>query len=192
MGEAARGQPYRGSWLMLGYRPVPRQSSSYWRFVSTSSNLSVCSNSPGFWVEKWTFSSTSPWAGTIHRYRFSLAIKEEASAIAKEQMKQGGCTHHPREALAQGRCGAGDNAPCLPRGPRSRDITSSRAAHLRNSLEVEALFSVLLDLVVEESRALSVLLVEIWFSFGELSLRATLPIFDWPSAELPFPSGALA
>lgn len=56
--EAARGQPYRGFWQMLGYRPVPLQGSSYWRLVCTSSNLSVCTNFPGFLVEKCTFSST--------------------------------------------------------------------------------------------------------------------------------------
>lgn len=190
--EAARGQLYRGFWMMLGYRPVPLQGSSYWRFDSTSSNLNVCSNFPGFLVEKWTFSSTSPWLGTIHRYRFSLAIKKEASDIAKEQMKQGGCTGHPMEALAQGCCGAGDDALCLARGPRSRCIISSRVAHPRNSVGIEALFSALLDLVAQESWGLSVLCVEICFSFGELSPLAALPVFGRPSAEPPFASGALA
>lgn len=165
---------------MLGYRPVPLQGSSYRRFESTSSNLSVCSNFPGFLVEKWTFSFTSPWAGTTHRYRFSLAIKEEASDTAKEQMKQGGCTRHPVEALAQGRCGAGDDGPCLARGPGSRGITSSRAAHLWNSAGIEALFGVLLDLVVEESRGLFVPCVEMCSSFGDLAPLAALPVFGWP------------
>lgn len=192
MGEAARGQPYRGSWQMLGYRPMALQGSSYWHFVPTTSNLSVCSNFPGFSVKKWTFSSTSPWAGTIHRYRFSLAIKEEPSDTAKEQMEQGGCTHHPMEALAQGHCGAGGDGPCLATGPRSRGIPSSCAAHLRNSVGIEALFSVLLGLVVEESWERSVLCVEIRFSFGELSLLTASPVFGWPSAELPFTSWAFA
>lgn len=150
----------------------------------------VCSNLPGFLVEKWTFSSTSSWAGTIHRCCFSLAGKEEASD--KGQMKQGGCTRHPMEALARGHCGAGDDGPCLARGARSRGITSSRAAHLRNSLGTEALFSILLGLVAKESWGFSVLCVEIWLSFEELSLLAASPIFGWPLAELPFTSGALA
>lgn len=198
MWEAARGQPYRGSWLMLGYRPVPLQGSLYRCFIPTSSNLSICRNLPDFVGQKWTFSSTSPWAGTIHRYRFSLAIKEEASDIAKEQMKQGGCARHPMEALAQVRCRAGDDGPCLARGPRSRSITSSRAAHLRNSVGSEALCSVLFFAsdellgLVEGSWGLFVLCVEIWFSFGDMSLLATLSVFGWPLAELPFASGVLA
>ena len=57
---------------------------------------------------------------------------------------------------------------------------------------IEALFSALLHLVAEAFRALSVLCVEICFSFGELSLLAALPVFGRPSAEPPFTSGALA
>lgn len=71
---------------------------------------------------------------------------------------------------------------------RSRGITSSCVAHLRNSVGFEALSSILLDLVAEESWGLSVLC----FSFRELSLPAALPVFGWPSAELPFTFGALA
>lgn len=107
-------------------------------------------------------------------------------------MKQGGCARHPTEALAQGRCAAGGDGPCLARGPRSRGITSSCTAHLRNSVETEALSSRVLDLVVEESWGLSVLCVEIRFSFVELSLLVALPVFGWPLAELPFTSGPLA
>lgn len=112
--------------------------------------------------------------------------------MAEEQMKQGGCTGHPMEALAQGPCAAGDDGPCLARGPRSRGITSSCAAHLRNSVGTEALSSVHLDLVLEDSQGLSVLCVDIWLPFGNLSLLAALPFFGWPSAELPISSGVLA
>lgn len=46
--------------------------------------------------------------------------------------------------------------------------------------------------LVEGSWGLFVLCVEIWFSFGDLSLLATLSVFGWPLAELPFAPGVSA
>lgn len=46
--------------------------------------------------------------------------------------------------------------------------------------------------LVEGSWGLLVLCLEIWFSSGDFSLLATLSIFGWPLAELPFASGISA
>lgn len=78
---AVTEQPYRGSWLMVGYAQMPLQCSWYSRFVPSTSKFIVWSNWPGTEEVKCTFSSTWPWAGTIHRQLLSLAVTEDASDV---------------------------------------------------------------------------------------------------------------
>lgn len=77
--EVCTEQPYRGSWLMVGYRQVPLQCSWCSRFVPRISKFSVWSNWPSTVELKCTFSSAWPRAGTIHRKLFSLVVKKDAS-----------------------------------------------------------------------------------------------------------------